>query len=83
MARGSPRDDLGSVGGRTPPREDLRGLGGSHAAEVGDLLPAPGAGRSALRSSPHVHGEPCCCGPIHVPQSCRKEVPHLDDVPTR
>jgi len=53
----------------------------SHAAEVGDLLPAPGAGRSALRSSPHVHGEPCCFGPIHAPKSCRKKVPHLDDVP--
>ena len=43
---------------------------------MGSLLPAPGAGRSALRSSPHVHGEPCCFGPIHAPKSCRKEGPH-------
>src|SRR5690606_21753919 len=42
----------------------------------GYLLPAPGAGRSASRSSPHVPDEPCCCGPVPVPQSCRKEVPH-------
>jgi len=41
-------------------------------------VPAPGAGRSALRTSPHVHDEPCCFGPVHVPKSCRKEGPHPD-----
>jgi len=28
------------------------------------------------------HDEPCCCGPVHVPQSCRKETPHPDAADT-
>ncbi len=48
----------------------------------GCLLPAPGAGRSALRSSPHVHGEPCCCGPVPVPQSCREKTPFPTAAPS-
>ena len=32
--------------------------------------------RRALRSLAHVPDVRCCWGPVHVPQSCRKEIPH-------
>ena len=41
----------------------------------GECPPGTGHGRSALRSSPHVPDEPCCCGPVPVPQSCRENTP--------
>jgi len=44
--------------------------------------PGAGLGRSALRSSPHVHDEPCCCDPVHVSQSRREEIPAPGDADT-
>ena len=70
----------GGVGGlRRRGRSISAGLPeGAVVCVVGSVLAPAGTGhgRSACAPTPHIHDEPCCCGPIPVPQSYRQELRH-------